>query len=153
MEEEQLRLAANEAADAVKKAERACREECEESRVAIRAKHADKIAGLMEAESAAMERLNDHIEANASHPWEGKKVYANMYASAWSTAMKYQYGIVEIARKDTVFATNAGAWSKPSIGQVFIRKIKKDGTPAIQIADANPSFVRGWKLVDEGQTP
>jgi hypothetical protein len=77
------------------------------------------------------------VAAAGSHEWEGKRVYREkpLYSSKWASRPYGKVpveGIVEIRRLDTKFAENIN-YGLPSLGQAFVRLLKKDGKPGIAI--------------------
>lgn len=43
-------------------------------------------------------------------------------------------GVVELCTHDSKFGSNVSSYSHPSIGKLFIRILKKDGTPSLKFA-------------------
>jgi hypothetical protein len=62
-------------------------------------------------------------------------------------------GVLEVRTSETVLPANVGSWRLPVIGEVFIRILKKDGSPgmAVESYRPNPAGVNAW--LPEGQTP
>lgn len=48
-------------------------------------------------------------------------------------------GVVEVCTHESKFGSNVGSYSQPSIGKLFVRVLKKDGTPSMR-------FVGGYTL-------
>jgi hypothetical protein len=124
---------------------------------AVKDKHSDGIWAAKKALGQAELALKEAVSNAASHPWEGKKVYRSIpiYASKWSskqTGTKRVYGVVEVFRLGTVFADNTSSWSRPSLGNAFVRLLKKDGTPGVKI-DRDRGYggqiANCWHLAEE----
>jgi hypothetical protein len=91
-------------------------------------------------QAARMERAvaekakRDYIEANASHPWDGKKVFRirKRRIRPYSREMvEYrEEGFVEVVRTTSQFPENLSSYSMPELGSIIVRKVKKDGSPA-----------------------
>ncbi len=45
-------------------------------------------------------------------------------------------GIVEICTHDSKFGSNVSTYSQPTIGRLFVRLLKKDGTPSLKFVGA-----------------
>ncbi len=112
---------------------------------AIDAEFCERMAAATDALYQAQKAEREHIDATASHPLEGRRVYRMV--SSWrrfgSTAAKRIEGMVEVRRTGTNFPTNLNNYSLPALGDPFIRKLKKDGTPGVAIYVRER--VEGWK--------
>jgi len=102
---------------------------------AIMAEYAPRVDELHKAYGVAHDALKAHISDKASHPWDGKRVFRmkSMY-DRWSgrkIGKERIDGIVEVVRLDSQFPVNMGTWSRPELGSVIIRKVKKDGKPSL----------------------
>jgi hypothetical protein len=123
---------------------------------AVKDKHGDGIWAAKKALGKAELALKEATSNAASHPWEGKKVYRTepVFASQWSgkqVGTKRIYGVVEVCRLDTAFADNTSSWGRPSLGNSFVRLLKKDGTPGVKI-DRDSRYggqLAGWQLAEE----
>ena len=113
----------------------------------------DETLGAVTGKLLQAEReLRVHIDATASHPWEGKRVVRYVIAPGeWKYASNPkkvpEYGIVEVRKSTTNFPANIN-FSLPSIGFAFVRLLKKDGTPSLKFKD----LAYGWQLADEVQS-
>lgn len=120
---------------------------------------------IMEKHSATIEpfkkELNDAIQSlkdaqdSKTHPWEGKKVFRwRTKRSEWGREQgKFmEIGIVEISRNNTKFPINMADYSKPKLGDLFIRATKKDGSPSLKTIVKrfrNNKIGDEWRLYDE----
>lgn len=155
--EEQVRLA-NERLRQVEqersKAER-------EAITAVRERFKDQWDGAQAAKSAVLTLKREHVDANATHPWEGKKVYRieKRRVRTWSreTETVKIVGVVEVRRSGTEMPANK-TWGLPELGQAFVRLCNANGKVGKRIDDKRPDAVTGkysetpgqpiWKLVE-----
>lgn len=70
--------------------------------------------------------------------WKSKYRFSTEYVPSGVT------GIVEICTHDSKFGYNVSSYSQPGIGKLFVRLLKKDGTPSLK-------FVGGYTL--DGNLP
>lgn len=84
-------------------------------------------------------------DATPAHAWEGKRVYKMRNKSRGYTP-RYERieGVVETCRSSTAFPANTPSYSKPRIGEGFVRFYKKDGSPGTRFS----ASLSGWRLVE-----
>lgn len=80
----------------------------------------------------------------------GTKVFEWVRPGRWARAgepmrKSGRVGVVEVCTHESFFAGNA-RYSRPSVGQVFVRLLKKDGSPSLKV-------VEGWRLCREDWLP
>lgn len=155
MSKEQLKLAADEAAAAfdVIQAERDTRQR--EARERIAAEYADRMQSAWKVREAARKAYLEAVSNEASHPWDGKRVYKmvtirSRFNSAPIREQRVE-GLVEVVRLDSRFAGNLSSYSRPRLGSVIVRKIKKDGTPSLQLVQGFHihGLDKEWKLAED----
>jgi hypothetical protein len=137
-------------------AERRRDEEIYAAKRRITEAHAPKVKALEKAMWAARQAVRDFKSATASHPWEGQKVVyewevmRNRWDASKGTYTKRKFGFLEVRRIGTEFPANMAGWRIPGMGQPFVRQLKKDGTPGLQIFISGPeAHVNNWKLAEE----
>lgn len=153
MTEQELKAAADKARDEFNaiKSERdaAFREAKREVENRIVAEYAERYKAARDAKYAAENTLREHINATASHEWEGRKVVrtSERYKSVWATRTTtvVEYGVVEVARSNTQFPANLRAWGLPKLGKPFVRLLKKDGKLGLKFE----SFTDDWQLAED----
>ena len=149
---EQLQLAANEADKKLRGIERARNEAGAVARCAAEAQFNDTIAAARAEKLAADNAVVAHIEAEASHPWEGKKVFREVgvgyrFRSGISHT-KREEGIVEVVRRSSQFPANM-RYSRPRIGVVIVRQVKKDGTASLKFCGHGAKTLNAeWRLAE-----
>ena len=116
---------------------------CDKICLEITEKHRENISRLSSNYYQASEDLDRYINENATHKWEGKKVYGYTYGRSYRMSKTKVFGLVEVCRYDTEFPRNLSSHSTPALGEAFVRKLKKDGSVGKQV-----SHLYGWKLVD-----
>lgn len=89
------------------------------------------------------ERISEAV--SESEDIIGKKVFDKGYESKFGQGREPRYGIIEVCKHETQFAANT-RWSRPDIGDVFVRILKADGTPSKK-TDRYDS--RDWKIVKD----
>jgi len=152
---EQAETLALEAAIALSKLKQKIADEKFEARLKaegrITKKHADEYDVLRTKSHKAKDTLIKLKNAAASHPLEGRRVKGVIYTGKWGKRKNDVIGLVEVVRTDTVFPQNM-LHGKLSIGDVIIRKLKKDGTPSKQFYEhfyaRHAETLEGWKLVE-----
>jgi hypothetical protein len=112
----------------------------------VRASFAARLSAATNEFNRCATELLDHIEATATHEWEGKRVSKVVirYRNNWGGVTRDTFfGIIEVRRLATVFPANS-KYGIPPIGKAFVRLLKKDGT-------LGKSFdgISGWSLVKE----
>lgn len=144
---------------ALQSAEGALRDlECERDRKAreaadvVREEYRERISAARIRRAEAQKALRDHIDATSSHPWDGKRVFKikEVYANCYSTRKigeKRIEGIVEVVRQTSQFPANMN-WARPSLGHVIVRKVKKDGTPSLQMHRTHGNIMEQWQLAE-----
>lgn len=128
--------------------------EIDDATAAINAKYATDLAAARAVLAEAVQAERDHVDATASHPWDGKRVYRERpkYASAWSSkqvGVERLDGILEVVRQSSQFPANM-TYSRPKLGTIIIRKLKKDGSVSLATHDIlgrDPESA-GWKLAE-----
>lgn len=125
-------------------------EEVRAASSAIRDKFTDALREARQAHADAEQAVREHIDAAASHPWEGKRVYRiARITSRWDHHISETRveGVLEVRRIGTVLPGNVG-WGLPKLGEPFVRKLKKDGTTGAAIETRVD--IGEWKLVEGG---
>ena len=118
----------------------------------VNEKHAEKVNSLHKTYWALKDSLRLAKDAAASHPWEGKEVTSMQRTHRYYKEERVK-ALVEVVRSDTEFTLNIASYSKPSVGEVIVRKLKKDGTPSLKFWDSYYSdskrLAEQWTLVEE----
>lgn len=134
---------------AVREIERERDQEIREARDAIAEKYRERLREANQRRFEAEQAKRDHIEAGASHPWEGKKVFRiKKKTSRWGSRVigeERLEGVVQVCRQNTPIPGNLG-YSAPRLGQPFIRKLKKDGTVGTAIYTRED--IENWQLAE-----
>ena len=123
------------------------RDAIREAEARVRATFADRMNESLREVSDAKCALQQHIDATASHEWEGKRVvrveqlYGNHSRIPYKTVV--EYGFVEVRRSGTVFPDNA-KYRMPAMGEPFVRLEKKDGMIGMRFERFNSA----WKLAE-----
>jgi hypothetical protein len=110
---------------------------------------------LLSDQAQALYREEKWAEQRAivGHPHEGKKVYKTIRAGRMGKREEVVFGLIETRRADTNLPANRGNWSLPNMGTSFVRLLKKDGKPGLNVETAfagDPLHENtGWKLVEE----
>lgn len=107
------------------------------------------------AENEAQEHHKDCVIARAvEHPDTPHPVGTVLYewgrprfSQDWEKTGKR--GVVEVCTRESKFPSNI-AWSKPSPGEAYIRMLKTDGTPSLQVISVNRA---GHRWLPEGRRP
>ena len=142
---EQLQLAANEAGKKLIAIQCECNEAGSVARCAAEARYTNALAAARANKIAADSAVVAYIEAEASHPWEGKRVFREVGVGYRS---KREEGIVEVVRRSSQFPANM-RYSRPRIGVVIVRQVKKDGTASLKFFGYGAKTLNtGWKLVE-----
>jgi hypothetical protein len=106
-----------------------------------------------EAQALYRERAWAEQRAIVGHPHEGKKVYKTVAAGRMGRRTEIVFGLIETRRAGTDLPANRGNWSLPNMGTSFVRLLKKDGKPGLNVETAfggDPLHENaGWKLVEE----
>ena len=106
-----------------------------------------------EAQALYRERAWAEQRAIVGHPHEGKKVYKTIRAGRMGKREEIVFGLIETRRAGTDLPGNRGNWSLPNMGTSFVRLLKKDGKPGLNVETAfggDPLHENaGWKLVEE----
>ena len=123
------------------------------AKAAVNARYNDHLRAASAAVSAAQQALDDHIDATASHPWDGKRVYRvepvrNRYTGRQVGEERLD-GIVEVVRQSSQFPDNK-RYGLPRLGEVIVRKLKKDGSPSLHWHDSHilRDLTEVWTLAD-----
>jgi hypothetical protein len=141
-----------EASRALSKIEEEKREAIAAATRKIAAQFADRLEGARRARFEAEQAKRDFIEASSGHPWEGRRVYRiepkfNRFSGKKVGEERIE-GIVDVCRQSTRFPTNM-RYGLPNLGKAFVRKLKKDGTPALQFHERPYGDVEtNWKLAE-----
>lgn len=126
-----------------------------EARDRITAEYADRLRSARAARQEASDAYRETISNEASHPWDGKRVYKVVPVyNKWSskvTEHKRVEGLVEVVRLTSQFPANLSSWTRPKLGSVVVRKIKKDGTPSLQLEQGYHvnGLSQEWKLIED----
>ena len=149
---EQLRLAANEAAAKLRAIESERGKAGSVARCVAETQFDDAVAVARAEKIAADNAVVAHIEAEASHPWEGKKVFrdVSVWRGLWPSKAisKREEGVVEIVRRSSQFPANM-RYSQPRIGQAVVRLLKKDGSPSLRCFESWGGQIHpNWKLAE-----
>ena len=108
----------------------------------------------------AQKNLFNHIDKAVRHPREGeivvrkRKVYHRF--SARIQRVDKIYGVVETVKSDCKMPSNLSSYSRPNVGDVIIRSIKKDGSPGIKFhnyyneGSQNYRDLPGWEIAPNG---
>ncbi|MBA4086667.1 MAG: hypothetical protein C0491_02545 [Novosphingobium sp.] len=126
-----------------------------EARDRITAEYADRLGAARAARQEASDAYREAISNEANHPWDGKRVYKLVHIKdRWSSKIletKRVEGLVEVVRLSSQFPANLTTWTRPKLGSVVVRKIKKDGTPSLQLEQGYHlnGLSPAWKLVDD----
>jgi hypothetical protein len=100
------------------------------------------------ATSEAERALREHIDQTATHEWEGKRVVKTITKHqrwgdrSWTEKV---YGVVEVRRSGTEFPASQ-RWGLPEQGEAFVRLLKEDGKPGLQLSRYDES---NWALATE----
>jgi hypothetical protein len=129
--------------------ERLRREAINAATDAINTEYSERVDAASEVLWKAEKAARDNIDATAAHPWDGRRVvlvkpkYARY--GGHLTGHETLHGIVEVVRQSSDFPANM-RWSRPTLGKVIIRKVKKDGTPSLQFYDWGDGKIENWSL-------
>lgn len=112
-------------------------------------RYKDERRQLYIAFSHAQNALAAEKDNKAQHPWEGHFVTAMRRPNSnWRFRPEPVVGIVEVVRSDTVFAKNTARYNTPNVGNVIVRRVKKDGTKSLKIWDNYYNGdLKDWALV------
>lgn len=146
-----LHAKVREARDAQKALESQINKEARAAADAVRASYREQLSALHRTTGDAERALRDHINATASHEWEGKKVFRMAdKSSRWASkpCMVPVYGVVEVRRSDTAFPAGQ-RHGLPELGQAFVRLLKADGTPGLKLDSWHWRVTDGWQLAEE----
>lgn len=95
--------------------------------------------------NAATKVFQEAQDLQEAHPWTGRRVFARkVLGSAWSQKYERVEGVVETRRSTTVFPVNTADYRLPSIGEGFVRLVKKDGALGTKFDRLNSD----WRLID-----
>lgn len=136
----------------------------EKAKAAVYADFEDRVRVAAERKRVALKAGREYTDANASHRWEGKRVFKikRDYGRGYSSKFKEVRveGIVEVRRTGTPMPGNV-SWNLPRLGQPFVRLVKANGEPGLKIDRAGPDDKKGfinsedrppiWSLVEEGE--
>lgn len=145
----QLRIEALAALDA---ANRAWREAKAAALVGLEIKHQPIVSAAQKAWNDAEQALREATDAaTADHEWEGRRVFrmvrprgVNFYMRSNVPEVREE-GVVETVRQTSEFAGNLSSYSRPKIGDVIVRSLKKDGSPALKFDKLDSR--KPWSLV------
>ena len=106
-----------------------------------------------EAQALYRERKWAEQRAIENHPHTGKKVYKTVRTGRMGQREEVVFGRIETRRAGTPMPSNKSDWSLPRMGTSFVRLLKKDGTPGLNVETVfagDPLHENsGWKLVEE----
>lgn len=121
------------------------RKEADEARAAVWAKYQDELDKLNVIRCDAEQAVREAKNRMPDHEWTGKRVYRMVNrAYGYRTNMVREYGIVETRRIETKFPYNTADYRMPSLGDGFVRLLKKDNTVGSKF-----DSMYGWTLDDE----
>jgi len=150
--------------DAAVKSERALENERDEKISQTRGKIIEEYRTLLNEKRHAVKdartALFKYIDENVSHPHEGQIVVRErtLY-HRWSSKVRgveKTYGIVETVRTNCDMPSNLAQYSRPKVGDVIIRALKKDNSPSIKFHDKfnagsqNYKDLPNWELAPNG---
>jgi hypothetical protein len=106
---------------------------------AVDREHRDALRTLRNTFGAALTALNQaKIERASQRGWKGHP--PGTVLCRWETRNQWvrelvvkEKAIVEVCTQDSEFAGNIGR-RRPSIGELFLRRLKKDGTPSLIVS-------------------
>lgn len=142
-----------ESANAAVRALEAERREKERAAVsAVQAEYSERMAAASKRRADAERAMRNHIDATASHPWDGKRVFKmeSEPTRGWQEPGPKTVrvdGIVEVVRQSSKFPDNMN-WSRPSLGHVIVRKVRKDGSASLQTHRAWGDIMKEWTLAE-----
>lgn len=113
---------------------------------AVRAARAAYEDAVAEAATGKLKDYHDGILIEWGSPPDWRP-----YMGAYKKQPTGRRGRYELRARETQFAANVGSWRKPVIGEVFIRLIKKDGTPGTGFVKVREGSGSEW--LPEGQEP
>lgn len=132
-----------------RKVDSEAREAARAAEAAVRAKHKEETDRLTAERADAYRAWLTRMDAEASHPFEGRKV--TRVKPGWRSKGEVEFGVVEV-RKSATELGEAASYRIPALGSAFIRLLKKDGSPGLRFEryqgpDNEPP--RGWALVED----
>lgn len=105
---------------------------------ALRAKHEPIIQAADKAlRDAKRQRADAESSATPDHPWEGQTVEGP--ESSWRRNSDIVRGVVFTYRPGTVLGPGH-TYSRPEVGDRFVRLLKKDGKPGLRSVALNEWF-------------
>lgn len=102
-------------------------------------------AYLAAVESAALDKLKSY-PSGIVEEWDFERY---LYLRGKEKRPTGRRGIYEICTRATQFPDNTGTYRRPDVGEVFIRILRKNGTPGIKFEKATYS---DWRPVADGAT-
>lgn len=117
----------------------------------VRAQYAERMLVLAKAVQDAEAALLNVKNSSPDHEWEGRKVYKMVPRGTRYMPLDPERveGIIETVRIGARFANNLAHYSRPGIGAVIVRHLKKDGKPGLKFSMTFDGSLRGWLLAED----
>ena len=110
----------------------------------VREEYAERLQKIRARLRQAQVRKDTHLDATATHEWEGRRVVRTVRCGWAGQRVAAQYGVVQVRRKGMEFPENV-TWGVPRIGEAFVRLELKSG----KLGKRFDALRSNWQLVED----